>query len=247
MRNCGRGCIIRPKFLIDKYGKIELEPKIGEFIVRHAQGDARIALNLVETSYFASSINEDGDRFLTVELIESLIQKRIVKYGIQEHYDHASAFQKSLRGSDPDAAVYWLAKMIAGGEDPRFISRRLIVTASEDVGNADPKALGIALDAHRAVEILGLPEGRIALAQAVEYIAKAPKSNASIIAIDSALHDIEVLGKSFSPPVHLKDSHYKDAKKYGFGVDYVYSHAHPEVEQCFMPTEMQEVKYFKKN
>jgi len=233
------------KYLIDKYGKIELEPKLGEFIVRHAQGDARIALNIVETSYFASNIDEEGNRHLTVELLESLIQKRYVKYGIQDHYDHASAFQKSLRGSDPDAAIYWLAKMISSGEDPRFIARRLIVTASEDVGNADPNALNVALNAYKAVEILGLPEGRIPLAQAVEYIAKAPKSNSAIMAIDEALHDIEIKGESYPPPDHIRDSHYKDASKYGFGVGYVYSHDHPDVEQDFLPEQLKGKKYFK--
>ncbi|MDD3014243.1 MAG: replication-associated recombination protein A [Candidatus Gastranaerophilales bacterium] len=230
------------KYLIDKYGKINLDPEIGEFIVKHSMGDARIALNMVETSYFASTFKADT-RILTLETLESLVQKRYIKYGIQEHYDHASAFQKSLRGSDPDAAIYWLAKMISAGEDPRFIARRLIVTASEDVGNADPNALHIALNAHKAVEMLGLPEGRIPLAQAVIYIAKAPKFNQAIMAIDKALHDIEVNGESYSPPAHLKDSHYKDASKYGFGNDYVYSHEHPEIMQNFLPEEIKGRKY----
>jgi len=230
------------KHLIDKYGKINLDPEIGEFIVKHSQGDARIALNLVETSYFASTFKEDT-RILTLETIESLVQKRYIKYGLQEHYDHASAFQKSLRGSDPDAAIYWLAKMISAGEDPRFIARRLIVTASEDVGNADPGALEIALNAHKAVELLGLPEGRIPLAQAVIYVAKAPKSNQAIMAIDKALHDIEVNGESYPPPDHIKDSHYKDASKYGFGNGYIYSHEHPEIKQNFLPEEIKGRKY----
>jgi len=230
------------KFLIDKYGKINLEPEIGEFIVKHSQGDARVALNLVESSYFASAFKDDT-RVLTLEIMESLVQKRYIKYGIQEHYDHASAFQKSLRGSDPNAAIYWLAKMISAGEDPRFIARRLIVTASEDVGNADPMALEIALNAYRAVELLGLPEGRIPLAQAVIYVAKAPKSNQSIMAIDKALHDIETDGKSYPPPDHLKDSHYKDASKYGFGNGYIYSHEHPELKQNFLPEELEGRNY----
>jgi len=225
------------KYLIDKYGKINLDPEIGEFIVKHSQGDARIALNLVETSYFASTFKEDT-RILTIKILESLVQKRYIKYGLQEHYDHASAFQKSLRGSDPNAAIYWLAKMISAGEDPRFIARRLVVTASEDIGNADPKALEIALNAYKAVELLGLPEGRIPLAQAVIYVAKAPKSNETITAIDKALHDIEVSGESYPPPDHLKDSHYKDASNYGFGKGYVYSHDHPEIKQNFLPKEL---------
>lgn len=123
----------------------------------------------------------------------------------------ASAFQKSLRGSDKNAAVYWLAKMITAGEDPRFIARRLIVCASEDVGNADPNALNVAINAHKAAELLGMPEARIPLAQAVEYVASAPKSNRAICAIDSAIADI-MSGKNFQPPMHLRDSHYKDAE-----------------------------------
>ena len=231
------------KYLISNYGKINIDPQIGEFILRQASGDARWALNLVEASYFASP-KEDGTRNLTLELIEQLAQTKAVKHGVQEHYDLASAFQKSLRGSDPDAAIYWLAKMISAGEDPRFIARRLIVTASEDVGNADPQALNIALNAHKAVETLGLPEGRIPLAQAVIYIARAKKSNETIMAIDSALNDIQN-GKDFSQPLHLKDSHYKDASKYGFGNDYIYSHENPEAKQTFLPDEMKGTKYCK--
>jgi len=231
------------KYLIATYGKINIDPQIGEFILRQASGDARWALNLVEASYFASP-KEEGARNLTLDLIEKLSQTKAVKYGVQEHYDLASAFQKSLRGSDPDAAIYWLAKMIASGEDPRFIARRLIVTASEDIGNADPQALNIALNAHKAVELLGFPEGRIPLAQAVIYIARARKSNEAIMAIDSALNDIQN-GKDFSPPLHLKDSHYKDASKYGFGNDYIYSHNDPKAKQTFLPNELIGQKYCK--
>ncbi|MFA6988947.1 MAG: replication-associated recombination protein A, partial [Candidatus Gastranaerophilaceae bacterium] len=232
------------KHLIDNYGKIELSKEVGEFIINHARGDARVALNLVETSYFCSELNCDGVRNLNLKIIENLVQQKAINYGVQEHYDIASAFQKSLRGSDPDAAIYWLAKMIAGGEDPRFIARRLIVTASEDVGNADPQALNIALNAFKAVEILGLPEGRIPLAQAVEYIARAPKSNRAIVSIDAALDDILQNGKNYNVPKHLKDSHYKDANKYGFGNDYKYSHEHPDEAQDFLPDEMKSEKYF---
>ena len=231
------------KYLINTYGKINIEPQIGEFILRQASGDARWALNLVESSYFASP-KEEGTRNLTIDLIQKLAQTKAVKYGVQEHYDLASAFQKSLRGSDADAAIYWLAKMIVAGEDPRFIARRLVVTASEDVGNADPQALNIALNAYKAVELLGLPEGRIALAQAVIYVARAPKSNETIMAIDAALNDIKN-GKDFSPPLHLKDSHYKDASKYGFGNDYIYSHSNPEIKQNFLPDELLGQKYCK--
>jgi putative ATPase len=180
-----------------------------------------------------------------LSLLEGIAQQNRLNYDQHgdEHYDHASAYQKSMRGSDADAAIYWLAKMIAGGEDPRFIARRLVVTASEDVGLADPQALQIALAAAEAVERLGLPEGRIPLAQATIYVAQAPKNNAAICAIDEALQDILKNGHSYSPPPHLKDSHYKDAKSYGFGVGYVYSHERPDVQQDFLPPELIGRKY----
>ncbi|MDR1327939.1 MAG: replication-associated recombination protein A [Heliobacteriaceae bacterium] len=212
-----------------------------DFIVNLARGDARYALNVVENSYFASDLRDDR-RNLTVELIEKICQQHKTRYSQDEHYDHASAFQKSLRGSDADAAVYYLAKMIAAGEDPRFIARRLITCAAEDVGNADPNALNVALNAHRAVELLGLPEGRIPLAQAVIYVARAKKSNETVCAIDMALNDI-ASGKDYPPPMHLRDCHYKDAKKYGFGEGYVYSHDAPEQYQQFLPDELKDRKY----
>lgn len=231
------------KFLIEKHGKITLDPNIGELIVNYSNGDARLALNLVENSFFSANIVK-GERVLDGPLLEKLTQKRNIKYGVQEHYDIASAFQKSLRGSDADAAIYWLAKLIAAAEDPRFIARRLIVCSSEDVGNADPQALAVALNAYRAVELLGMPEGRIPLAQAVEYVARAPKSNAAIVSIDSALHDIQVKGEDYAVPDHLRDAHYSDAKKYGFGTEYVYTHNNPNFKQQFLPDEIKDRKYF---
>lgn len=232
-------------FLQENYQKISFDEEVIKFITNHARGDARAALNLVENSYFASNLF-DNQRNLTIEILENISQKRNTRYSQQEHYDSASAFQKSLRGSDPDAAIYYLAKMISAGEDPRFIARRLIVTASEDVGNADINALNVAVNAYKAVELLGLPEGRIPLAQAVIYIAKAPKSNTTICAIDSALSDIEN-GADYPPPMHLRDAHYKDASKYGFGIDYVYSHSAPGVYQQFLPDEIKDKKYVKEN
>ncbi len=229
------------EYLAKTYMPMDCETGVLDFIINLARGDARYALNIVENAYFASDL-KDNKRNLTVAIIEEICQKRNTRYSQQEHYDCASAFQKSLRGSDPDAAIYYLAKMIAAGEDPRFIARRLIVCAAEDVGLADPNALNIAVNAYRAVELLGLPEGRIPLAEAVIYVAQAKKSNKAIMAIDSALADIDA-GKDFPPPMHLRDAHYKDASKYGFGVGYVYSHAAPEVEQQFMPDELVGVKY----
>ncbi len=228
-------------YLASHYTLMDCESGVLDFIINLARGDARYALNIVENAYFASDL-KDGKRMLTVKIIEEICQQRNTRYSQQEHYDCASAFQKSLRGSNPDAAIYYLAKMITAGEDPRFIARRLITCAAEDVGNADANALNVALNAYKSVEILGLPEGRIPLAQAVIYVARAPKSNESVCAIDSALSDI-AQGKDFPPPMHLRDSHYKDAAKYGFGVGYVYTHDAPDVVQQFMPDELRDRKY----
>lgn len=229
------------EYLAKNYLPMDCETGVLDFIINLARGDARYALNIVENAYFASDL-KDNKRNLTVAIIEEICQKRNTRYSRQEHYDCASAFQKSLRGSDPNAAIYYLAKMIAAGEDPRFIARRLIVCAAEDVGLADPNALNIAVNAYRAVELLGLPEGRIPLAEAVIYVAQAKKSNKAIMAIDAALADIDA-GKDFPPPMHLRDAHYKDASKYGFGIGYVYTHAAPDIEQQFMPDELVGVKY----
>lgn len=228
-------------YLATHYTLMECESGVLDFIINLARGDARYALNIVENAYFASDL-KDNKRILTVKTIEEICQQRNTRYSQQEHYDCASAFQKSLRGGDADAAIYYLAKMIVAGEDPRFIARRLITCASEDIGNADPNALNISLNAYKAVELLGLPEGRIPLAQAVIYVARAKKSNESVCAIDSALSDISA-GLDFAPPMHLRDAHYKDASKYGFGVGYVYTPDNPDYDQQFMPDELLGKKY----
>ena len=233
------------RYLMDTYGKIELDKEFGEFILNYARGDARTALNLVENSFFASNVKENGERHLTIKILEELAQSKAIRYGVDEHYDIASAYQKSMRGSDPDAAIYWLAKMIAGGEDPRFIARRLMVCAAEDVGNADPNAFMLAVNAFRACETLGFPEARIPLAQATIYVAKAPKSNQTICAIDEALQDILNNGHNFDVPMHLRDAHYKSAKNYGFGEGYIYSHNSPNAKQTFLPDELIGKKYIK--
>lgn len=230
-------------YLVEHYQPVEYSDDVVEFIINLARGDARFALNLVENSYFSSSY-DGSKRVLDVENLERLAQSRKTRYSQQEHYDCASAFQKSLRGSDADAAIYYLAKMIASGEDPRFIARRLIVCASEDVGNANPMALSLAVSAYHAVEILGFPEARIPLAQAVIYVANSKKSNSTICAIDEALSDINN-GKDYPPPMHLRDAHYKDAAKYGFGEGYIYSHSAPDVYQQFLPDELVNKKYIK--
>ncbi len=224
-------------YLNKTYGEKKLDDDALKTIIELSQGDARYSLNAIENSYFAS------DETITKNIVEELLQKSSVRYSIDSHYDYASAFQKSLRGSDADAAIYYLAKMLISGEDPRFIARRLIVVASEDVGNADFRALLIAEAALRAVEHLGMPEARITLAQAVEFVARAKKSNRAIKAIDSAISDIKS-GLDFLPPAHLRDAHYKDASKYGFGKDYVYTHDNPEYKQQFLPDEIKDKKYF---
>ena len=224
-------------YLNKTYGEKILEDEALETIAELSQGDARYCLNAIENSYFASN------NVIKKEVVEELLQKSSVRYSIDSHYDYASAFQKSLRGSDPNAAIYYLAKMLVAGEDPRFIARRLIVVASEDVGNADFRALLVAEAALRAVEHLGMPEARITLAQAVEFVARAKKSNRAVVAIDKAIMDIKN-GLDYLPPKHLRDAHYKDASKYGFGVDYVYTHDNPDFIQQFMPDEIKDKKYF---
>jgi len=227
---------------------VTLDEESMDFIVSHANGDARRALNVLEAAVmYQREQDMENPPPVGQSVIEEIVQRTAVLYDKDgtEHYDHASAFQKSMRGSDADAAIYWLAKMIAGGEDPRFIARRLVITASEDVGLADPMALVLANAAADTVERIGLPEARIPLAQAVIYVARAPKDNTAIKAIDSALSDIEHKGQSFPVPNHLRDAHYKDAKKYGYGTDYKYPHNYPghTVEQEYLPAELKGKKY----
>ena len=209
-----------------------------DLIARLSGGDARSALNMIEGSFFGVF----EDKKITVKVVEGIVQKKSPKYSSNEHYDLISAFQKSLRGSNPDAAIYYMAKMLASGEDPLYIARRMLVVASEDVGCADFRAILVANAAISAIKELGMPEARIAMAQAVEFIARAKKSNKAILAIDSALADIEA-GLDYMPPNHLRDAHYKDAHKYGVG-GYIYTHDHPEIYQEFMPDELIGKKYF---
>src|SRR5207237_617214 len=163
----------------------------------------------------------------TLQVAHDSIQRKALDYDAtgDAHYDVASAFIKSMRGSDPDAAIYWLARMLEAGEDPRFIARRVVICASEDVGNADPQALIVAAAALQAIEFVGLPECQLALAQAVTYIATAPKSNASTMAISKARQDVRE-GRTLAVPLHLRDSHYQGATQLGHGLDYQYSHDH---------------------
>jgi len=223
---------------------VVLTPEAFTFLVRYANGDGRSALVLLEIAAKCAPIQGDK-KTITVDFLEKLAQQNRLNYDADgdAHYDHASAYQKSLRGSDVNAALYWLASMIAGGEDPRFIARRLVVTAAEDVGLADPMALVIANAAAQSVERLGMPEGRIPLAEATCYVARAPKSNHAYKALDAAISDITRNGKNFPIPLHLRDSHYKGAKQYGHGEGYIYSHNDPNTPQTFLPDELNGTVY----
>ncbi len=241
----------------------ELAPEAREHIVNLANGDARAALNALEASaQLAASrpkspkppkATEERGRLepavpvITVEIVEDAAQQRVLKYdkGGDTHYDVISAYIKSLRGGDPDAALYWLARMIAAGEDPRFIARRLVIQAAEDVGNADPMALVIATAAAHAVEYVGLPEAQIPLAQATAYVAAAPKSNASYLGIARAMEDVRNRVVPLVPK-HLRDTNYPGAKQFGHGEGYKYPHDHPNhyVPQEYLPKGTKSRRYY---
>jgi len=209
-----------------------------EFISDMANGDARNALNAIELAVITTDRQKDGKIHITLEVARECIQKRVVRYDKtgDNHYDTISAFIKSMRGSDPDAAIYYLARMLYAGEDIKFIARRIMICAAEDVSNADPNALVVATNASLAVERLGMPEARIVLAQAATYVACAPKSNSAIMAIDSALQTV-ANEKSAPIPPHLQDAHYKSAAKLGHGIGYKYAHDYKNhyVKQQYLP------------
>ncbi|MBZ9608949.1 replication-associated recombination protein A [Clostridium estertheticum] len=218
-----------------------MESEAISFLADMANGDARRALNALELSVLTTDRDEDGKIKITLAVAQECLQKKHIKYdkNRDEHYDVISAFIKSMRGSDPDATVHYLARMIYAGEDPKFIARRIVIAASEDVGNADPIALLVANNAAQAVQFIGMPEARIILAQAAIYIASAPKSNASYMAINNALKDVEEknIGEI---PVHLRDQSYSGAKKLGHGVGYLYPHDYEGnyVAQQYLPNEL---------
>ena len=207
------------------YLKISADENALRHLAKHADGDARKALNSLEIAALTTSPDQNGEIKITLAVAEQSIQKKAVVYDGDgdAHYDTISAFIKSMRGSDPDAAIYWLAKMIHAGEDPRFIARRIIICAAEDVGLADPMALVLANACLAASEFVGWPEARIPLAAATIYIATANKSNSAITAIDAALADVKS-GRTLAVPEHLRDGHYAGAKKLGHGVGYEYAH-----------------------
>lgn len=218
--------------------KVEADAEALDFLAEICDGDARRALNALEIGCATTLKDSFGVIHFTLAVAQESIQKKQVVYDRDgdAHYDTISAFIKSMRGSDPDATLYWLAKMIYAGEDPRFIARRVCICAAEDVGNADPQALVLATAAFQGVETIGLPEARIPLAQAAVYVACAPKSNAVYLGIDQALADVK--DQKVQPvPVHLKDAHYPGAKKLGHGDGYKYAHDNPQhyVDQEYMP------------
>ncbi len=230
-------------------GKLQLniEPEALNYLADKANGDARAALNALEMAVLAGK--KEGERIkVTVESAAEAMQKRLLSYDRQgdTHYDMASALIKSIRGSDPDAALYWMARMLQGGEDPVFIARRLIISASEDIGNADPHALSLAVAAAQAVQIIGLPEGRIPLAQVITYLAGAPKSNAAYLAIGEALKLVEE-EQNLPVPPHLKDSSYKGARRLGHGSGYRYPHDYPGhyIEQDYLPAGLAEKTFYR--
>ena len=218
-----------------------------DFLADVANGDARAALNAVEIGVLTTQPGADGKICIDLSVASECIQKRVIKYDRNgdNHYDTISAFIKSMRGSDPDAAVYYLARMIYAGEEPAFIARRIMICAAEDVGNADPQALVVATNAAMAVERLGMPEGRIILAQAAIYVACAPKSNSAICAIDDAMEYVRT-HETAPVPTHLRDAHYKGAAKLGHGLGYQYAHNFENhyVKQQYLPDAVEGQKFF---
>lgn len=226
---------------------VEITKDALDYIAESAEGDVRIALNGLEIAVTSTYPNENGIRKINLDILRECIQKPFLTYDKNgdNHYDVVSAFIKSMRGSDPDATLHYLARMIEAGEDPRFIARRIVIHASEDVGLSDPNALVVAQNAAQAVEFIGFPEGRIVLAEAALYIALAPKSNSVIKGIDSAIADIRK-GNIGQVPLHLRDGHYKGAKNLGHGIGYKYPHNYSghHVEQQYLPDELKEKKYY---
>lgn len=216
------------------------------FLADLAGGDARSALNAVELGILTTPRSEDGMIHITLEVASECIQKRVVRYDKtgDNHYDTISAFIKSMRGSDPDAAVYYLAKMLYAGEDIKFIARRIMICASEDVGNADPMALNVAVSAAQAVERIGMPEAQIILSQAVLYVATAPKSNSACNAVFAAMDNVKKYKTTV--PVHLQDAHYKGSAKLEHGIGYKYAHDYPNhyVKQQYLPDEIKDAVFY---
>lgn len=225
----------------------QIEPDALAFLADVSNGDARAALNAIELGVLTTVVSEDGKIHITLETAEECIQKRVVKYdkGGDQHYDTISAFIKSMRGSDPDAAIFYLARMLYAGEDICFIARRIMICAAEDVGMADPNALTVAVSAAQAVERIGMPEAQIILAEAVNYIATAPKSNASYRSVAQAMQAVKNTPE-VEIPNHLKDAHYRSAAKLGHGDGYRYAHDYPNhyVRQQYLPDALKGASFY---
>ena len=227
--------------------RVKIEEDAADFLADTANGDARAALNAVELGVLTTERSDDGLIHIDLAAAQECIQKRAVRYDKDgdNHYDTISAFIKSMRGSDPDAAVYYLARMLYAGEDIKFIARRIMICASEDVGNADPQALNVAVSAALAAERIGLPEAQIILSQAASYVACAPKSNAAYVAIQNAMENVKTT-RTMPVPVHLQDRHYKGAAKLGHGEGYKYAHDYPKhyVKQQYLPDGMEGTVFY---
>ena len=231
---------------LGSYGAV-IDDDALDFLSDMANGDARSALTAIELGVLTTEPSADGKIHITLSVASECIQRRVVKYDKSgdNHYDTISAFIKSMRGSDPDAAVYYLARMLYAGEDVKFIARRIMICAAEDVGNADPQALQVAVAAAQAVERIGMPESQIILAEATNYVACAPKSNASYLSIDAAMHMV-ASGQTPPIPVHLQDSHYKSAGKLGHGIGYQYAHDFKNhyVAQQYLPDALAGTRFY---
>ena len=244
-----RELVIRAVYDTEKgmgtYGA-DITDEAADFLADVANGDARAALNAVELGILTTDKSEDGKIHITIDVAAECIQKRVVRYDHDgdNHYDTISAFIKSMRGSDPDAAVYYLARMLYAGEDVKFIARRIMICASEDVGNADPNALVVAVSAAQAVERIGMPEAQIILSQAVLYVATAPKSNSACNAVFAAMDNVKKYKTTV--PVHLQDAHYRGSAKLGHGIGYKYAHDYPNhyVKQQYLPDEIKDAVFY---
>ena len=225
----------------------DITDEAADFLADVANGDARAALNAVELGILTTDKSDDGKIHITIDVAAECIQKRVVRYDHDgdNHYDTISAFIKSMRGSDPDAAVYYLARMLYAGEDVKFIARRIMICASEDVGNADPNALVVAVSAAQAVERIGMPESQIILSQAAAYVATAPKSNAAYMGIAKAMKTLADT-RTMPVPAHLQDRHYKGAEKLGHGLGYKYAHDYPNhyVTQQYLPDGVEGMRFY---
>lgn len=225
----------------------DITDEAADFLADVANGDARAALNAVELGILTTDKSDDGKIHITIDVAAECIQKRVVRYDHDgdNHYDTISAFIKSMRGSDPDAAVYYLARMLYAGEDVKFIARRIMICASEDVGNADPNALVVAVSAAQAVERIGMPESQIILSQAAVYVATAPKSNAAYMGIAKAMKTVADT-RTMPVPAHLQDRHYKGAEKLGHGLGYKYAHDYPNhyVTQQYLPDGVEGMRFY---